>query len=754
MQFVKESQAPEASFQRITDVVGKCDLPFNQSQLYSPKEEVKFVDTEQRTSKYRDIQDPDLYEACEELVIHLNHEDDTRSFHLVRNNVTHIIYEKGGFFKRHNDFLSLTSNIVEEYTLILCITPTDKASETVGGETLVHVRKTTSAPNSDDENEIGASTAETKPSTSTSNDEVFTFTSKATVTPGHMLLFRKDQDHEGALLEAGEKHILTLNLWSMKKTSERTLMVVFPQQEEDTTENWKANDMKNEKSDKFDTQEESAEDILSNIADQSKHKSYFIPCSQLRLFPDTLLSNYVWFDDLGSGCTGNGQETTVNSNMTNPLLIFECTQGTYEEFDAVYKILMGMYVDEAQIAKGAHLIHYFGIPSENILVQHSYDPQRDGNYISVNAMNKSGDDEVGGNDKQEEYGGEEENEEEEEEKGLEEVGSENDASSDQPSSHDNHMIICESRERALLVSRMARALGLPYVPFRILFAEGTASYGGEMDSYEDTKIPMSPIHVTIGTYDNILVRRSMMHTNVDTFESYLSIKSMYIPQAIYKYVDDADSGAPIGEKREEVIQILKTKNKVVTFCDPDSLPLGDIAYIEDFCSSYQGVYRFNLHLAPPPASETVDVWSPPGKPDYFCLQTGYQAANPEGCRFMILPEAPEEDIGSGDGDEKKNFDSLFTEKQRERLEKIIRRPLKSKYFHYDSRGNICFNEEEAEAATERVSNMNLDGRILKQINSLPFHISQMYGGGEMYFCNEEVYVNLNMLEVNGVIRLE
>eukprot|EP00964_Phaeocystis_antarctica_P079597 scaffold49602_cov63-Phaeocystis_antarctica.AAC.4 len=36
---------------------------------------------------------------------------------------------RAGFFKRHRDFLSLTSNVVEEYTLLVCITPRELAAK-------------------------------------------------------------------------------------------------------------------------------------------------------------------------------------------------------------------------------------------------------------------------------------------------------------------------------------------------------------------------------------------------------------------------------------------------------------------------------------------------------------------------------------------------------------------------------------------------------------------------------------------------
>lgn len=48
--------------------------------------------------------------------------------------------------------------------------------------------------------------------------------------PGHGLLFCKDLEHSGSILQSGgEKHILTANLWATRKqTSEQVLFVTFP----------------------------------------------------------------------------------------------------------------------------------------------------------------------------------------------------------------------------------------------------------------------------------------------------------------------------------------------------------------------------------------------------------------------------------------------------------------------------------------------------------------------------------------------
>ena len=44
----------------------------------------------------------------------VNRTDTSKTYYLVRNDITHIVYGPGDFFKRHSDYLSVTSNIVEE----------------------------------------------------------------------------------------------------------------------------------------------------------------------------------------------------------------------------------------------------------------------------------------------------------------------------------------------------------------------------------------------------------------------------------------------------------------------------------------------------------------------------------------------------------------------------------------------------------------------------------------------------------------
>ena len=42
--------------------------------------------------------------------------------------------------------------------------------------------------------------------------------------------------------------------------------------------------------------------------------------------------------------------------------------------------------------------------------------------------------------------------------------------------HGHDVIVCETKERTTVVNSIARTLGLPYVPFRIVFVEGTLAF--------------------------------------------------------------------------------------------------------------------------------------------------------------------------------------------------------------------------------------------------------------------------------------
>jgi hypothetical protein len=117
-----------------------CTQAFEANQLYSYSTDTKFVDEELRLSRFRAIADPVLFDLCEPIIGQLNASDAVYTYTLRRNDVTHITCKHcalapisqtyltlgvsfhpplkdaaGVFFKRHKDYLSTTSNLVEEF---------------------------------------------------------------------------------------------------------------------------------------------------------------------------------------------------------------------------------------------------------------------------------------------------------------------------------------------------------------------------------------------------------------------------------------------------------------------------------------------------------------------------------------------------------------------------------------------------------------------------------------------------------------
>ena len=192
-QFIKEFGIVDEQIEtKLFDLVRKDESKFETSKLYSSEAEEKFIDVDQRSSRFRLITNKEAFDVADSLIEKINKMDKTNSYILFRNNITHISYQTGDFFKAHEDYLSITSNEVEEYTMILCM-----SADCDGGETIFHV------------------------------NDFFRYESKSSVRTGHCLLFRKDLKHEGAILKSGTKDILTFNVWGVKKSVNSIVAVTF-----------------------------------------------------------------------------------------------------------------------------------------------------------------------------------------------------------------------------------------------------------------------------------------------------------------------------------------------------------------------------------------------------------------------------------------------------------------------------------------------------------------------------------------------
>lgn len=155
---------------------------FIKSQVYNVSEEKNEYNDDIRLSKKISINDPKIFDIFETLIISkINNSEDT-NFILSRDEIDIIKYDKGDYFKKHQDFVKFNSNIIKSYAFILCL----KGNNHEGFTKLF-----------------------------LSDNEIVDM--YQTCTPGSALLFRNEIFHEGTKLDESIKIILKLNILGIKK---------------------------------------------------------------------------------------------------------------------------------------------------------------------------------------------------------------------------------------------------------------------------------------------------------------------------------------------------------------------------------------------------------------------------------------------------------------------------------------------------------------------------------------------------------
>ena len=189
MDFIEEYQPIDLDLQnQIKEHLLNDNRKFNDSMVYKSDTKEKLILKDSRTSEFKIFKDKKIFNLCDQLINKINQNNQYHDYILFKNDVTFIKYHEGGFFNKHEDYLSLVSNSIEEYTLIMSMN--ESTDICVGGNTILY-------PNDN-----------------------FKYSSNASVLPNNVLIFRKDIKHEGEIISKGTKKIMTLNLWKINKNNQ------------------------------------------------------------------------------------------------------------------------------------------------------------------------------------------------------------------------------------------------------------------------------------------------------------------------------------------------------------------------------------------------------------------------------------------------------------------------------------------------------------------------------------------------------
>ena len=272
-----------------------------------------------------------------------------------------------------------------------------------------------------------------------------------------------------------------------------------------------------------------------------------------------------------------------------------------------------------------------------------------------------------------------------------------------------NIIICETEARMRAVSACARALGEPYVPFKLLFVEGVLQTGGEC-GVSAVDVPMMTAACLLGDYDNAFHMRglcrlsSLEASSLEELNSKFCLFKRYPPPVVKQLLEGVSPGAKVdleknveweGEKghRREAEQDMEDNGYGL------GLKVGLVAKAGDIKSAVLDSVLRVEH----------------GMPFGFGVDTVY------------LPGigATEESDTDQEG---------------------------STLFHRNDEGKICFTDGEAERASSFIASIGLEEHVKASLQEKRFVLPQKTDKVEAHFCNESVYGNVNILWVCGAIR--
>ena len=178
-----------------------------------------------------------------------------------------------------------------------------------------------------------------------------------------------------------------------------------------------------------------------------------------------------------------------------PIITYTCHGFSYEEFGTVFRILTRQRVSDTEILTHKAAIDFFGpFKAEHILVELAVDGEETAGANQDDPGQARRDDTVSSRTR-----------------GSKKARVANDGDGKlatagggggqnlYDTAYDTEVIVCESEERQQVVMQVAKEFNLPYVPFRIVFVEGTYGMTGDAAPEDGIgSVPMMPVAIALG----------------------------------------------------------------------------------------------------------------------------------------------------------------------------------------------------------------------------------------------------------------
>ena len=370
--------------------------------------------------------------------------------------------------------------------------------------------------------------------------------------------------------------------------------------------------------------------IISFKDDKENGHYYLIPYGHVMSF-DNVIKNYIHFNSL------------EGKNIIHYLSEYV----NYDEFKIIYQIFMKSYTLEETLNNCDKIIDYFGISYENILVDFSkekngFQKTKHSNIVSF------------GED----------------------------------------IIISDTPEKTKYLTEIVKKMKLPYIPFKVVLAEGIYGYGGEMTGEPPSIFKMEPVYATFSEYNNILTSSSLCTKGTISHEDYT-------PSYLYKYQGTKITDIDMESIMEPIdMNILSYRDKTII---ENKLNLEMCTY---------GPSSYGLEICKPNLT-IYDITSE--------LTSGSHTRDTSGLLYIAN--------GPNDNDN-------------------------VKWYGIDDNNKMFLGRKHYIHARKHLEEMKFFNKLRNKLKTTKLIYPQRKYSFQEHFCNEAVYGNLNLIILTGLVKLD
>jgi len=353
-------------------------------------------------------------------------------------------------------------------------------------------------------------------------------------------------------------------------------------------------------------------------------------------------------------------ENVIKLDAGNKILNYYENTISYEQFGIIYKILSNCYITMTEFINNCAIIEYYCVDKKNILIC-----QFDAN----NQIDKS-----------------------------QKIIS---------FTFDDDIIINETEEQTKYFTEHVKKNKLQYMPFKVVFVEGTMTYDGDFSVDTPTaSLKMVPVWMSLSEHNNILFKRKLI--SLDKYDEPLN---------------------DLLNSDDNIIELTFENSKWAEFLNSNN---------DSFVCEEEPAFKHHIseliYMTPQDEGDECDLYHGPHV--LYNLTVSKKILSNKNIIDNILTQCSDNWIG------------IFN------YHKASKNDIKYENYCIDSDGKMYIADDQRQKIIDRIKNIEFENFVKSKLNSTHFNFPQEKKSYTNHFCNESVYGNCTMLFITGFIKIE